>query len=35
MDGVYGGVFGSTMDEGLVAFDPSGLVGALFVGDEG
>lgn len=31
---IHGGVLGSTCEEGLIAFDPVGVVGALFVGDE-
>lgn len=30
----YGYVFGSTCEQGVIAFDPAGVVGALFVGDE-
>jgi hypothetical protein len=32
--GVRAGILGSTLEEGLIAFDPAGMVGALFVGDE-
>ena len=32
--GVHGGLFGCTLEEGLIGFDPEGLIGAVFVGDE-
>ncbi|HVJ19733.1 MAG TPA: hypothetical protein VM686_30150 [Polyangiaceae bacterium] len=32
--GVYTGIFGSTLEEGIFAVDPGGCIGALFVGDE-
>ena len=31
---VFAQIFGNTLEEGVFAIDPAGLIGAFFVGDE-